>query len=124
MRLYLRPISSVVSLLFWGYVVWNWVAWFRSTQKDSPKWRAVTTVVGLCFATTSTILSAFIFIHATITGGYSFYHPVELFCIQVGSLTALLGIVCARTGKGKLRLHVAAVSVLNLLLWFVDAIVQ
>ena len=124
MRLYLRPFPSLVSLLFWGYVVWNWVAWLRSTQKDSPKWRAVTAVVGLCFATSSTILSAFLFVHASITGGYAFYHPVELFCIRVGSLTALLGIVCALMGKGKLRIHVAVVSVMNFLLWFADAMAQ
>jgi len=124
MRLYLRPISSFVFLLFCGYVIWRWVEWFRSKEKDTPRWRAVTAVAGLCFATVSTVLSAFLFIHATLTGGYPFYHPVELFCIRLGTLTALLGLVAAFAGKGRLRLHVAAISILNLLLWVMDAIAQ
>lgn len=81
---------------------------------------------GLCFATASTGLSAFLFVHATLTGGYPYYHPVELFCIGMGSLTALLGLVAAIRGKGKLKLRrsVAAIATLNLLLWFADAMWQ
>jgi hypothetical protein len=124
MRMYLRPVSTLVSLLFWSYVVWIWVGWVTSTERYTPKWRAATAVAGLCFATISTVLSAFLFIHATITGGYPFYHPVELFCIRLGSLTALLGLVAAIAGKGRLRLHVAAISILNLLVWFSDAMAQ
>jgi hypothetical protein len=59
-----------------------------------------------------------------ITGGYPFYHPVELFCIRVGSLTALLGVAAALAGKGKPRLSVAVISSLNFLLWLLDAIWQ
>ena len=65
-----------------------------------------------------------VFIHATVTGGYPFYYPVELFCIRVDSLTALLGLVAALTRKGKLRLPVTVISILNLLLWFMDAMAQ
>jgi hypothetical protein len=57
-------------------------------------------------------------------GGYSFYHPVELFCIRFGFLTALLGLVASVVGKGRLRLHVAAISTVDLLLWLVDAAAQ
>jgi hypothetical protein len=64
------------------------------------------------------------FIHATVTGGYAFYHPVELFCIRVGSLTALLGLAARLTGRGKVRLAVTVISTLNLLLWFMDAVWQ
>jgi hypothetical protein len=124
MSQYLRPIYSLLFVLFWTYVVWNWVKWFRSGQRDIPKWRAITTSVGLWCATVSTILSAFLFTHSVITGGYPFYHPVELFCIRAGGLTALLGLAAALIGKGNLRLSVAVISTLNLLLWFMDAIWQ
>jgi hypothetical protein len=78
----------------------------------------------LCLATFSTALSVFLFIHAIITGGYPFYHPVELFCIRFGFLTALLGLVASIVGKGRLRFHVATISTVNLLLWLVDAAAQ
>ena len=60
----------------------------------------------------------------TFTGGYPYYYPVELFYIRIGSLTALLGLVAALLGKGDLRLTVAAISTLNLLVWFADAMAQ
>src|SRR6267378_7710155 len=101
MRLYVRPIFSLVSLLFWSYVVWTWVTWLRSTERYAPKWRAATAVAGLGSATVSTVLSAFLSIRATVTGGFPFYRPVELFCIRLGSLTALLGLVAAMAGKGE-----------------------
>ena len=70
------------------------------------------------------ILWIFLFVHASFTGGYPFYHPVELFCIRYGSLTALLGLIASIVGKGKVRPHVAAISALNLLFWFADAMAQ
>ena len=121
---YLTPIPLLFSLLFWGYVVWAWIARFKSSERISPRWRAIALVAGLCCATASTILDAFLYIHATVTGGYPFYHPVELFCIRVGTWTALLGIICAIAAKGKPRLHVAIISVVNLLFWFGDAMGQ
>jgi hypothetical protein len=124
MRLYLRSVPLLISLLFWGYVVWAWVVWRKSNEKVAPRWRAITLFGGLCCATASTALGAFMTIHAAITGGYPFYHPVELLCIRLGSLTALLGLICAITGKGRLRLHVTIISAVNLLLWFADAIAQ
>ncbi len=124
MPLYLRPIPSLVFLLLCTHIVWEWVTWFRSGKKVTPEWRARAAFVGLCFATFSTVLSVFLFVHATLTGGYPFYHPVELFCIRFGFLTALLGLVASIVGKGKLRSHVAAISILNLLFWFIDAAAQ
>ena len=121
---YLRPIPSLVFLLLCAYVAWRWVTWFRSGNNVTPEWRARTAFVGLCFATVSTVLSVFLFVHATFTGGYPFYHPVELFCIRSGFLMALLGLVASIVGKGKLRPHVAAISTLNLLFWFIDAVAQ
>jgi hypothetical protein len=90
----------------------------------APRWRAVTTVVGLSFATLSTGLSVFLFVHAAFAGGYPFYHPGELFCIRFGSLTELACLVSAMVGKGKPRPHVAVISTLDLLLWFLDAVAQ
>lgn len=121
---YLRPIPSLVFLSLCAYVAWVWVLWFRSRENIVPRWRAHTALAGLCFATLTTILSVFLFVHATFTGGYPFYHPIELFCIRFGSLMALLGLIASITGKGKLRLHVAAVSTVNLLFWFIDAVGQ
>lgn len=109
---------------FWIFVGWAWFRWARSGETISPRWRAAIGIAGFLFATVSTLLSGFLFIHATITGGYSFYHPVELFCIRLGSFTALLGLVAAILGKGKLRLPNLLVSAINLLLWIGDAAAQ
>lgn len=124
MRLYLKPITSILFLLFWGYLDWTWVRWIKSGDKQNPTWRSVTAIVGLCFATISTALSAFLYIHAVFTGGYGFYDPIELFCIRVGALTSLLGLAASFVGKGRLRIPVAVISSLNLLLWFIDAVTQ
>jgi hypothetical protein len=124
MPLFFRPIPSLMFLLFCIYVTWKWVTWFRSAKNVTQDWRGYVAFVGLCLATFSTVLSVFLFIHATITGGYSFYHPVELFCIRFGFLTALLGLVASFLGKGSLRLHVAAISTVNLLVWLIDAAAQ
>jgi hypothetical protein len=117
MHLYLRPFSSLVFLLLCAYVAWEWVTWFRVGNRVTPGWRARTVFAGLCFATLSTVLSVFLFVHATLTGGYPFYHPVELFRIRFGFLTALLGLAASIVGKGGIRPHVAAISTLNLLFW-------
>src|SRR6267378_490082 len=45
--------------------------------------------------------------------------------IRFGFLTALLGLVASTLGKGKLRPpHVVAISIVNLLFWFGDAVAQ
>jgi hypothetical protein len=81
-------------------------------------------VIGLGLVTISSTLSVFMFIHAGITGGYPFYHPVELFCIRLGTLTAIIGLVAALAGKGKPRFSVVLISAINLLIWFGDAMAQ
>jgi hypothetical protein len=124
MPLLLHPIPWIMFSLLCVYVIRQWVRWVGPGEVVAPKWRAVITLAGLSFATFSTGLSVFLFIHAAFTGGYPFYHPVELFCIRFGSLTALVGLVSATVGKGRLRPHVAVVSTLNLLLWFLDAVAQ
>ena len=89
MPLFLNPIPWLIFLLLCVYVIRRWVKWFRPREVITPKWRAVTTVAGFSFATLSTGLSVFLFVHAAFTGGYAFYHPVELFCIRFGSLTVI-----------------------------------
>ena len=121
---YLRLIPSLIFVLICAYVVWVWVRWFKSGKTVTPKWRARIAVIGFCSATFSMILTVFLFFHASFTGGYPFYHPVELFCIRFGTLSALIGLVAVAVGKGQLRIHVALISALNLFLWFMDAVAQ
>jgi len=92
--------------------------------KTWRNWRAATIAVGILCTTISATLSVFLYVHALYTGGYPFYHPVELRCIRWGSLTALLGIVAAIAGKGRGRIPLAVISVLNLVMWFADAMAQ
>jgi hypothetical protein len=103
---------------------WAWIRWFRQSEKLTPKWRAGVFLAALCLATFSTALSIFLFVHARLTGGYPFYHPTELFCIRYGFLTAFLGMLTSLAGKRTFRLHVAALALVNLFLWLVDAAVQ
>jgi hypothetical protein len=80
--------------------------------------------VGLVCATVSTALNVYLYVHAMYTGGYRLFHPVEFMCIRWGTLTALLGIVGSIAGKGKGRVLLTVISVLNLLTWFGDAMAQ
>ena len=123
---YLTLLGAILPLLLCTGVASAWYRWLRFRQREQlrPRWRAGASFVGLWFATFSSALSIFLLVHAAFTGGYSFYHPVELFCIRFGGLTALLGIVASIAGKGRLRLYVAALSALNLFLWFMDAMFQ
>ena len=107
-----------------SYVLWLWIRSAKSAREISPRWRVIVVLAGLFSATASMILCDFLFVHAAYTGGYMFYHPVELFCIRMGGLTALLGIVASIIGRGRLRFHVAAISALGLLMWFADATFQ
>ena len=118
------PFPSVLFLLFWGYVVWVWIRWLQLAEKTTPQWRRAVALSSLLLATLSTLLSAFLFLHASFTGGDPFMSPPELFFIRLGLLSALLGLIAAVVGKGRLLHHVAIVSVLNLLLWIMEAMGQ
>src|SRR6267143_5627847 len=120
MSLYIRPIWIIISLCLWGYVLWSWATWLKLSEKGAPRWRAIMVVAGLGCATISTALDTFLYIHAVFTGGYPLFHPAELACIRLGSLTAMLGIICGLAGKGRLRLSVTIISIFNLLVWFSD----
>jgi hypothetical protein len=115
----------VFLLVFYGYVGWNWIRWAR--RKEDPavsNWRIVIVLVGFGLATLSAALDLFLTLHALFTGGYDFYHPVEMFCIRLGSLASVLGLVAAVLGKGRARVATAVASFVTLLLWFVDAATQ
>jgi hypothetical protein len=120
---YFHPTSFIFSILYCGFLLWCWVAWFRPKPKVQ-EWRTAALLVGLVFTTLSAALHVYLYVHALYTGGYPFYHPVELMCIRWGSLTALLGIVAASVGKGRGRVPLAIISVLNLFIWFTDAMAQ
>jgi hypothetical protein len=107
-----------------GFLIWCWVAWIRMKPKSLRNWRAAMILAGILCATISVTLNVFLYVHALYTGGYPFYHPVELRCVRWGLLTALLGIVAAIVGRGRGRIPLAAISVLNLVMWFADAMAQ
>ena len=120
----LIPIYTFESL-FWTYVAWSWFRWFRSgDDSTAPKWRKMTILFGFTLASFSTGLNIFMTFHAIVTGGYPFYHPVELFCIRAGSLASLVALLTVILGKGKLRIPTAISSSLTLFLWFADAMSQ
>jgi hypothetical protein len=90
----------VFTILYCGLLLWCWAAWFR-TKPKVQEWRTAVLLVGFLCTTLSVVLNVYLYVHALYTGGYPFYHPVELMCIRWGSLTALLGIVAASVGKGR-----------------------
>lgn len=120
MHLFSRPIPTLVALSLCVYVIWAWVRWFKLREVVASKLRARIAVAGFCFATLSVVFSVFLYVHTAFTGGYPPYHPLELFCISFGFLTALLGLVASIVGEGNLRPHLAVVSALSLLLWFAN----
>src|SRR6202035_2438229 len=120
---YFHLTSFIFFLLYCGFLLWCWAVWFRS-KPEVRQWRTAVLLVGLLCATLSAGLDVYLYVHALYTGGYAFYHPVELLCIRWGSLTALLGIVAASVGKGSGRVPLAIISVLNLMIWFADAMAQ
>lgn len=111
-------------LSYSAFLIWCWVAWLKSKPKVLGHWRAAVLLVGLLSATLSVTLNNYLYVHAMFTGGYPFYHPVELMCIRWGTLTALLGIVAAIASKGRGRIPLGLISVLSILLWFADAMAQ
>lgn len=107
-----------------GYAIWQWRLWFTTSESLLPRSRRVL-FVGLCLATCSTALCVFLIVHAILTGGYSYYHPIEMLCLALGCLTASLGFVYAvLAGRGRLSPHIALLSVINAVIWIMDAIRQ
>jgi hypothetical protein len=117
LREYFLSVPVVFFPLFWGYLIWSIVAWFRSKDPVLPKWRSYATALGLLLAAVSTILDSFLYIHAKLGWGGPPFSSLELLSIQPGGLTALLGIVCGIAGKGKPRVAVIIIASITLFLW-------
>ena len=64
------------------------------------------------------------YVHAAYTGGYPLFHPIEMVCIQYGFLSAFLGSLISIVGKGIPRIHILAISLVNLALWYADGMAQ
>lgn len=82
------------------------------------------TVLGFGLTTASLLLINALAIHAFITGGLPYYHPLLLLTMGLGFFSALLGMLAAFVGTGPLENPTIAVSVLCLLIWIVEAIAQ
>ena len=121
---YFHLLWFIFFALYCVFLIWCWTAYFKSKPSVLHNWRAAVLLVGLLCATLSVGLNVFLYVHALYTGGYPFFHSVELMCIRWGTLTALLGIVAASVGKGRGRAPLAAISALNRVLWFAASMAQ
>ena len=118
-------------LLLYGSLVWCWISWLKLKPHVLTNWRTATQLLGFVCAAISTLLNTWLYVHARYTGGYSIhftfrdgysgFHPIELRFMQWGSLTALVGIVCAVASTEMSRVVLAVISLLNLLMWPADA---
>jgi hypothetical protein len=63
-------------------------------------------------------------VHAQITGGFPFYHPVLLASIRFGLLASLASIFFGALGKGLVRVPAILAAAVMLLVWFGEAIAQ
>lgn len=76
---------------------------------------------GISFVTISSILATFLYIHAVITGSCPFYDRIEMLCVEIGTLTALVSLAAAIGGTGNLvklpPLLPGVCPVLRLVLW-------
>lgn len=121
---YFKITTFAIFLSLLIYVFWTWKKWFSSKANNLSNWRFVASGVALLCATISTALSEFMYVHDAYTGGYPFYHPVELFCIRFGFLSASVGVLLSVTSRGMTRINILAISVVNLALWYIDGMAQ
>lgn len=107
------------------YVVSSWVRWFRTDVKlTNPKWRTVIATLGFVASTASLAAITALSVHAILTGGFPYYHPVLVLGFRVGFLTAACGLIAALIGTGQLKVPAISCSLLCLLIWFVTAMAQ
>jgi hypothetical protein len=105
------------------YVARTWMRWSRNDPRPArPQWRSGITAVGFAASTVSLAVIVSLAIHALITGGLRYYHPVLLFAARFGFVAALLGIVAALIGSGQLEVPTIVCSGLCLLIWFVEGV--
>jgi hypothetical protein len=123
----------VFYVLLCGSLFWCWFSWLSTKPNVLASWRTAALLLGFVCATISASLNTWLYVHAMYTGGYPIhlafrdgywgFHPVEQRFIQWGTLTALVGLVCSVAGVGKNRAVLGVVSLLNLLMWFSDAMI-
>ncbi|MBZ5571876.1 MAG: hypothetical protein LAO09_08360 [Acidobacteriia bacterium] len=123
-----RTASLIVYLLliwFSVYVVRAWARWFRSeTKLSDPRWRSGAAAFGFAASTVSLLIVIAVAVHAFITGGLPYYHPIFLLAFRVGLLTALCGVGAATIGKGQLETPAVVSSLLCLLVWIIEGVAQ
>ena len=112
-------------LAFYIYMVRVWVRWLRATSRfPPPRWRNVLAFAGLLLGSASALWGAILVIHAHITNGLPYYHPVLLASIRYGCLASLLGLLFSGVGKGITRLPGITGTSVTLLFWVGVGILQ
>ena len=81
-------------------------------------------VLGFALTSVSLLLINALTVHAFITGGLPYSHPILLFASRLGFLSALFGMLVAFVGTGQLENPTIAASGLCLLIWVVEGIAQ
>jgi cytochrome b561 len=118
-------IAYVLLLVLFLYVVRAWLRWFRSDPRlGEPQWRSRIATLGFGASTASLLIILAVAIHAVITGGLPYYHPVLMLAFRLGFLTTVLGIAAGMVGTGQLETPNLVCSVSCLLIWFVEAMAQ
>lgn len=118
--------SEAMRLLFQvlpvAYVVRSWMKWSKAGEDRKDK-RGRIALVGFAAVNVAVALSAFGFVYSWIVD-IGFYNPVEMFCIGVGLLASLFGLMCSAAGKGLLRLPTGILSAFMGLLFLGAAAAQ
>jgi hypothetical protein len=113
--------AFLVALSF--YVAQTWMRWSRNDPRlAKPQWRSGITAFGFGATTVSLAVIVSLAVHALITGGLRYYHPLLLFAARLGFVTALLGMIAALIGSGQLEVPTIVCSGLCLLIWFVEGV--
>ena len=125
----LLAVGSVAFLILipatYIYLVMAWVRWARLPERlPPPRWRSVLAFLAFLLSSASALWNLILIIHAQITGGFPFYHPVLLASIRFGCLVSLAAIVLGSIGKGLVRAPAILAAVVMLLVWFGEAMAQ
>jgi hypothetical protein len=107
------------------YLVWAWVRWARLTARfPPPRWRSLLAFIAFLLSSGSALWSIVLIVHARITGGFPFYHPVLLASIRFGLLASLASMVLGALGKGIVRVPAILGAAVMLLVWLGEAAAQ
>ena len=108
-------------LLIVGFVTRTWLKWKKAA--GDPNRKDLSAFLGFLATNLSASLSFFGFLYSYFVD-IGFYNPVEMFCIKLGMLSSLCGIVGGAFGKGLLRRPSIVLSIFMGLLWFGAAMAQ